>query len=384
MMPSPAVSHEFADCTALVVDDTPANRNLVAFFLKAMGVGRIETAADGLDALERTAAIRPDIIVLDVMMPRMDGFEFLQRLRATPAFTGIPVLVATALDRPKDMAMAFDCGASDYIRKPIDRREMVARIGVHLRNRQLVRRLTAYHDRVRQDLRAATAMQAALLPSEEQMAHLHRRYGVALAAAIHPSTEVSGDLWGWLPLDADRFAIWLADFSGHGVAAAINTFRLHVILDSGPSSDPAATLSRLNATLESVLPRGQFATMLYVVCDPGAGTLVFSSAGAPAPVVRRSGEAAELHPVSSLPLGIRAATAYHNTTLAFPKGSVLLLYSDGLSEALDREGRSLGEDGVLALSERISAPDGLDAAIDGLKQAGYLFGDDLSAVWVAS
>ncbi len=375
---------EFADCTALVVDDAPMNRDLIAVMLTAMGVGRVDTAEDGLDALDRARRTRPDIVVLDIMMPRMDGFEFLARFRADPEFADIPVLVATALHGAEDRVRAFDSGASDYVVKPIDRRELIARAGVHLRNRQLVRRLTTYRDRLQQDLEVATAMQAALLPSQDQMNHLQRRYGVDMTAVIHASTEVSGDLWGWFPVDFDRFAVWLADFSGHGVAAAINTFRLHVILEGGPSGDPAAMLTRLNSTLVSVLPRGQFATMLYAVCDIRNQTLTFSSAGATAPVVCLPDGTAQLHPASSLPLGIRDGTPYGNVTLPFCKGCSLFLYSDGLSEAMGRDGVALGEEGARGLAREVATTHDLQNGIASLVQGGVTFTDDLSAVWVST
>ncbi|OAN53237.1 PP2C family protein-serine/threonine phosphatase [Magnetospirillum moscoviense] len=381
-MPPPQGQQEFSDCTALVVDDTPINRELMFVLLETQGIGRIDTAADGVEALDRVARQMPDIVLLDIMMPRMDGLEFLTRFRANPDWADIPVLVTTALNDSDDRARAFDRGATDYVAKPIDRRELTARVGVHLRNRLMMQSLKTYRDRLQQDLAIATAMQAALLPSADQLESCARRYGRHLAAVTRPSSEVSGDLWGWFPLDSQRFAVWLADFSGHGVAAAINTFRLHVILGSGPGADPAALLTRLNESLVDVLPRGQFATMLYAVCDTVAETLVFSSAGATAPIVIAPDGRARLHPASSLPLGVRRATVYGNVELAFPKGAALMLYSDGLSEAADPTGKHLGEEAVMELAAELKTAGDVTGLLPDMAQRGVTFADDVSVLWL--
>ena len=376
-------SAEFAECKALVVDDMLPNRELAKALLTTMGIGNLTFAADGVEALEAVAADRPDMVVLDIMMPRMDGFAFLKHFRAMPDCEDIPVLVTTALDTPVDRAKAFDSGATDYIAKPIDHRELKARVSVHLRNRLLVRDLKGYRDRLDQDLKVATAMQAALLPSVARMVELKARYGIDMAAMVRPWSEVSGDLWGWLPVDTNRFAVWLADFSGHGVAAAINTFRLHLILQGGPLENPSAVMTRLNETLADVLPRGQFAAMTYAVCDVRKGKLVFASAGATAPVASSPGNGAGLHPAAALPLGIRKDTHYANVTLPFPPGSDFLLYSDGLSEATGPDGQPVGEDGVLAKFERLRVRNDVAANLSSLIEDGLIPSDDLSAVWLS-
>jgi len=382
-MPPPTAQKEFAESLALVVDDSPLNRDLVTILLQSLGVGRIDIAADGIEALEKVAAQPPDIILLDIMMPRMDGLEFLRRFRAQEDYADIPVLVTTALNESEDRARAFDSGASDFIAKPIDRRELMARVSVHLRNSQMVQSLKTYRDRLGQDLDIAAKMQSALLPTPDQIDQIGHRFGLTLSSISSPISEISGDLWGWAPLDQHSFAIWLADFSGHGIAAAINTFRLHLILSKAAFMDPAAMLAHLNLSLVEVLPRGQFATMLYAVCDTLADTLTFSSAGATAPVLCTPGGRAGLHPASSLPLGVRPDTRYGNVELPFPKGSRLMLYSDGLSEATDAAGAHLGEEGVRQVAQDLRHGEDFDDMLQRLKRQGFTFADDVSALWLA-
>ena len=373
---------EFANCTVLVVEDMAANRKLVKAMLEMMGVGTVETARDGQEGLERLPAVLPDMIILDIMMPRMDGLEFLGHLRADPVHGDIPVLVATALNDKADRAAAFDVGASDYLAKPLDQQEFTARVSVHLRTRMLVGRLRRYQERLGRDLEAAQSMQMDLLPSTATMTLLEQTYNLCLSSVFRSSSELGGDLWGAIPLDANRFGLYLVDFSGHGIAAAINTFRLHMMMEKkrDVADDPAALLGRINGALLNVLQRGQFATMSYAVFDMAAQRVTFASASAPAPAHRLPAGGTRLLPVNSLPLGFLPDATYENVEIAFPPGSGLLLYSDGLSEAVDGDGHYLGEAAARWIAEMTNGD--LVSEIDVLLFRGCSFRDDLTAVWV--
>jgi sigma-B regulation protein RsbU (phosphoserine phosphatase) len=377
------VTTEFSECKVLVVDDSQRNLDFVTLLLSIAGIQKVTCALDGLEALEAIETFDPDIVVLDIMMPRMDGYEFLRRFRAIPRMADVPVLVVTALDDHEQRAKAFDLGGSDYVVKPIERREFIARLSVHLRNRQLIGRLRNYQDRLQFDLEIARSMQRGLLPAQDRVATLEKTYGITIGSVFRTAYEVGGDLWGAFPLDADRFGLWLADFSGHGVAAAINTFRLHVMLrESANAGDPGQLLADLNGTLKAVLPRGQFATMVYAVCDMRAHKLTFSTAGHPAPILKSSVGTVQSYPMASPPLGIAQGTKYRTIDLPFGPGTSLFIYSDGLSEAEAAQG-AVGEEGAMALAEGLPAPADLPAAIARLLGPDQAPEDDLTAVWVS-
>ena len=381
-MSPPRSGTEFADCTVLVVEDNAQNRQLVKAMLEMMGVGSVETARDGQEGLERLPSVTPDMIILDIMMPRMDGLEFLGHLRADPVHGDVPVLVTTALDDKGDMAAAFDAGASDYVVKPMDQREFTARVSVHLRARMLIARLRRYQDRLARDLEAAQSMQTDLLPSAATMARMEVAYDLRMSSVFRSSSELGGDLWGIIPLEGQSFGLYLVDFSGHGIAAAINTFRLHMMMEKklDVAADPAALLGRINRALLKVLQRGQFATMSYAVFHMAERKVTFASASAPAPAHRRPDGTARLLPVNSLPLGFLPDAAYDNVEIDFPPGSGLLLYSDGLSEAVDGNGDYLGEAAARWIAEMTNGD--LVSEIDVLLFRGCRFRDDLTGVWV--
>ncbi|OAN52249.1 hypothetical protein A6A04_00710 [Paramagnetospirillum marisnigri] len=375
-------STDFSTCCALLVEDSIINQQLIRAMLDAMGIGRVEVATNGLEGLDMAASLRPDIIILDIMMPKLDGFGFLERFRADPANDDTPVIVTTALGEQPERVRAFDLGAADYVVKPIDRREFTARVSVHLRSRLLVGRLSRYRDRLGRDLSAARDMQLALLPGPERVKAVEAAYGVRLASVFRSSDELGGDLWDVIALGPQAFAVYLVDFTGHGVAAAINTFRLHVMMARKQDllTDPAALLERVNQTLLGVLRRGQFAAMVHAVFHMERGVVEVAMAAAPGPIHRDPTGLVRLISESSHPLGLVPEARYRSLELPFAPGHGLLLHSDGLIEAADADGNLFGDEGARRLAAGYSGD--LEAEIEALMRAGWRFDDDLSMVWV--
>ena len=153
----------------LIVEDNPRLQSLISSILVSAGYTDITCADDGLDGLEKLAAQDPDLVLLDIMMPRLDGWGFLEKVRAESRHAGMPILVQTALDDPEQRARAFKLGATDLVTKPINAAELIARVGIHLENKWLIRNLKAYHDRVEKELRLAHDMQLALIPSPARL-----------------------------------------------------------------------------------------------------------------------------------------------------------------------------------------------------------------------
>lgn len=374
--------------TILVIDDHAFIRRMIEQCLANAGFARMEFAVDGQEGLEKVAAVSPDLIVLDINMPRLGGIEFLRRLRADPVHRRIPVLVQTAATEEAARNEAFDAGATDYVTKPINFKELSSRVRIHLENRLLIRELRSYRDRVDSELQMAREMQTAILPEPERVEELQRRYGVRLDGHFEPSSELGGDYWGAVALDESRIGLLSVDFSGHGIGAALNTVRLHAIMSQlpPPATDPAAYLTALNAQLHRQLPRGQFATMVYGIVDLREGALTFASAAAPAPMVGRAGggPAEVLAEPAGLPLGVMATGTYENRRVPFGPGSFVFLYSDALFESPLVAGGRLGQGGVPALVERSRAAarplQEVIAAFDAMAQKPIP--DDLTAIWL--
>lgn len=377
-----------AGARVLVVDDNRINRHLLLALLERGGITLVEQAEDGQEALARMERFNPDLVLLDLMMPQMDGFEMCRILRADPRWKSLPVLVQSSLNRVEDRARAFLAGATDYVTKPINAVELLARVRIQLRKRAMLRDLEQYHSRTESELALARAMQGRLLPGPERLAELEAATGIAIDAHFAPSSELGGDFWGIARLPGGRVAVYMVDFSGHGVGAALNTFRLDAICRQIGSTElpPAEFLTAVNRRLCGLLPSGQFATMLTGLIDPVAGVFHYASAGSTAPMMWLPGDGApRMGDGSGLPLGLLASADYESRQLPMPPGARLFFYSDAAIEIpLGGDGGGvLDEPGLAALlAGRLHEPDGarlLDGLLADLHASGPV-DDDLTAL----
>lgn len=379
-------------CRILVIDDDELIRNFIFLYLHRAGFINIEFAENGTEGLEKVESFNPDIVLLDVQMPEMDGFEVLRRLRADPRHQDLPIFMETALDSLEDRNRALAEGATNLINKPIDGDVLITGIRLQLENRMLMDQLKAYRHRLDQELSSAQAMQHELMPSHDAVNKIETRYGVSLQSHYRTSSELGGDFWGVCPLDDDHFSIFNVDFSGHGVGAAINTFRLHTLMNERKlekCSAPSEHMSELNRHLTTLMPVGQFATMFLGIVDMSADRLVYSGAGAPSPILMTPGSNEPvLLDASGLPLGISKSASYKDKVVDFPPGSALFLFSDALFESPDKDGDILQLKGVPGLvKDSLKDP----AAANPLSriltrfydQATLPLDDDLTAVWLS-
>lgn len=219
-----------------------------------------------------------------------------------------------------------------------------------------------------EDLKIARTMQAELLPPRALLDRVRETLGAQVSGYFETSSDLGGDIWGIEPLDGRRFALWLADFSGHGVTSAMNTFRLHTLIQHvGERDHPAAFLAAVNQRLAGLLPVGQFATMLYGVVDTAERSFVYSAAAAPAPLMVDSGSLRTvIGDGTGLPLGVSKAARYAERRLDLTPGAVLFMASDALTESPAEDGGILGYDGAVEMVRRGVAAHGERADVDRL------------------
>jgi len=377
----------FADCRVLVVDDSKFSRDILARFLGWVGIQKVVFAGDGEEGLLRLRESAVDLIILDIDMPRMNGLEMCRRIREEQAWADLPVLMQTSPASDPAGVKCFEAGASDIIAKPINPGECMARVRLHLEKQFFFRNLTDFHRRLENDLRLARSMQLSLIPDRRALSTVGEKHGLRVEGHFEPSDELGGDFWTLFELDAQRLGILVADFSGHGISAAINTFRFHTLIERihPHGYDPSEYLSMLNRPLKDLLPVGQFATCIYCIIDSSEGMLSYAAAGAPSPLLYEAG-GTTLIDASGLMLGVSNMPLLTADTLPFPRGASLLLYSDAMTEATDRAGHLIGEDGLLSLAELAFAhgPDGrlerLLAAFN--DRAERPLADDLTAICI--
>ncbi|EWY39818.1 transcriptional regulator [Skermanella stibiiresistens SB22] len=374
----------------LVVDDTEFNRTLISAMLRQAGFRRIQHAVDGFDALRKIDDELPDLVILDIVMPGLDGFEVCRRLRADGRFADLPVLVQTALSNTEDRNKAFQLGTTDLITKPIDRHELLARVRIHLENRMLIQDLQLYRARLENELGMAREMYDHLLPTAAMFDRIRHDSGVHIRHHRAVSSELGGDIWGVIPLPEERFGLYLLDMTGAGVSAALNAFRMHTVLHelSTLATQPARFLTEANARAVGLFDSGERAAMIHGVVDPNAGTFTYATASCRRPIlVRRGTPDAILGHADGAPVGEAAGSVYRLRTLPFGPGARLMLYNKAVLAALPVTGprsaeRLLAELAAIALQAPV-LDDARDAMIAALVEAvGDRPGQDMTLVFL--
>lgn len=342
-------------CCILVVDDVAVNRKLLEHSLSSSGFVNVLTAKDGMQALSITKEARPDLVILDIMMPTMDGFAYCKAVRQDESLAHMPILVQTVLEDAEQKVQAFRAGANDYICKPIAPEELVARTRIHLTQRLLLQQMIDYRTRMHEEMRTAILMQSSIMPDSSHVHMCERVFNMSIATHFETSSALGGDFWSMRPLSTTRLAITMLDFSGHGIGAAMNVFRIHTIMQECTplSGDPAQYLAAINRQLHPLLERHEFATMFYGIIDTEANCLLYASA-AMHPALLYSGKERSIVPIqgNGFALGVVAGASYETQFAPFMPGDMLLLYSDCLIETQNMQGSCLSEGKICLTAEK--------------------------------
>ena len=344
----PAAAH------VLIVDDLEVNRDLLARRVQRLGHS-IAFAASGREALAGMRGARFDLVLLDITMPDMDGYEALAQIKADPLLASIPVVMVTAIDGVDSVVRCLELGAEDYITKPFNPVVLKARIESSLNKKRVADLNAALLQSLSREMAIAQKIQLGFLPDK-----LPQLPGWPVAAVCVPAKHVGGDFYDALVLPDGRLAFTIADVCDKGVGAALYMalFRslLRINLQHAAREEDAASLlvNALSFTNDYVATEhardNMFATVFTAILDPASGQLDYINAGHDAPMLWRQGAAAaELLPPDGLALGMMADQAYQPRRTTLQRGDRILLATDGLPEALDPKDEAFGEHRVAAL-----------------------------------
>jgi len=325
----------------LIVDDKPANLRLLAQVLTEHGY-QVRAMTSGARALESALATPPDLILLDVRMPEMDGFAVCAALKAQAQTRDIPIIFISALDSVDDKIAAFRLGGVDYVTKPFQPDEVLARTETHLALRGLQRRLQESNRRYQRELALAGQIQASFLPQA-----LPTLPGWQLAARLIPSRETSGDFFDVVALPEGRWGFLIADVADKGVGAALFMALcwglIRTYLARTPTA-PARVFEAVNRRLLRDTTAGEFVTVFLGVLDATTGRLTYANAGHCPALFASAGQAPERCRIQRLrntgaPLGVLETMTWTQHEMTMHPGDTLLLYTDGISEAQSTEGQ---------------------------------------------
>lgn len=312
--------------TVLVVDDTASNRMLYGTLLTRAGYN-VRVASCGAEALQQIETQVPSLVLLDFMMPGMDGAEVLSRLRKSTTTMELPVVVLTASVASDDIERALVSGADDYITKPVDSRILLTRIKSIIRAHEDRARASAEPQRnaLLQELEEARAVQRAQLPQVPQTWP-----GWHMVGAVVPSGQIAGDIFDIVHFSDDRAVAMLVDVSGHGaasalVAAATRTALRELLVDR--SLEEAMRLLNVRMTERET---GKYSCVGAVEVRGRDVTVV--NIGLPPIVAQRNGRNFQSIVGSGFPIGLFPDSQYRATSFSVDTGDLIILVSDGLTE----------------------------------------------------
>lgn len=364
----------------LVVDDDAANREMLSQRLIREGLS-VEMVPDGFEALAALGSMAFDVVLLDVMMPALDGYEVLRQAKDNPATRDVPIIMISALDELASVIRCIEAGAEDYLPKPFDPTLLRARLSACLEKKRLrdaeqryLEEIEIAQRRLRGELDEAARYVRSIIPApQEGPPKTDWKYT--------PSTELGGDAFGYHWIDDGHFAIYLLDVCGHGVGpallsvAAMNVLRSASLPDTD-FRDPSAVLAGLNKAFPMERQNNMYFTIWYGVYHSPTRSLCYASGGHPPALLflpsEAGGHVSKRLQTHGLIVGVMAESEYSAGQVELPPGAVLALFSDGCYEVRDASGEmpafeefedfmtrnAAGADGLERLQEWVRARHG--------------------------
>ncbi|MDY6806375.1 MAG: SpoIIE family protein phosphatase [Cyanobacteriota bacterium] len=368
----PANSEKFH---ILIVDDEPINLQVLANHLSLQNYA-ITQATNGMEALEAIEnGLKPELVVLDVMMPKMTGYEVTKKIRDRYSASEMPIVLLTAKTQVNDLVHGLKVGANDYLSKPILKDELIARIETHIN----ISRLTAENIRLGTELDITRRLQQMLLPRQDELEEIP---GLEIAGFMEPAEEVGGDYYDVLRGNGSLL-VSMGDVTGHGLESGVLTIMAQTAvraLMESQETDPVKFLDVLNRTIYGNVQRmNSEKNMTLILLDYRDGILNLSGQHEEAIVVRSG--SADISPVVEridtmdlgFPIGLDSDIAdfIASVQIELNPGDVVVLYTDGITEAEDIEGVQYGSDRfceVISANCKLSAEEMKEAIVADVRE----------------
>jgi phosphoserine phosphatase RsbU/P len=327
----------------LVVDDNEDNRYTLGRRLTREGYTNLTMATNGHEALDLLQTKSFDLVLLDNMMPGMNGIEVLERMKTSVPLRDIPVIMISAANEVESVIRCIELGAEDYLPKPFNPTLLRARIGATLEKKRLRDEVKASLARLQEEMDAARKLQMGMLPRVFPVHTAERP--VDVHAAMEPAREVGGDLYDCFYASTRIFCFLVGDVSGKGAQAAMFMARTRSLVrmaielwqETGNEQiTPASIAAAVNRELCQNNEDRMFVTVFLGLLNTQTGALSYCNAGHPIPhVLRASGALEQIHGKPEIPLGVRSKAAYQTGTVTLQPGDAVFVVSDGVIEAMN-------------------------------------------------
>lgn len=389
--------------TVLVVDDAELQRFLLTMTLQELGVGEILTAEDGLEAVRKARYYKPDLVLMDLVMPNVDGLEACEKIRLFANKVVMPIIIITGQDKTKSIDQVFSLGANDYFEKPFNENEVINRIKFYLDYNESYMQHIQLQELIKADLEIARTFQTNTLPDEQQIKEQFGVIGIDIAPYIRSET-LAGDSWAVYYLSDMTPVLLVFDVTGHGINASINNSFIHSVssflfesykhLDQEDFS-VSEYFEQLNKVICQQIQTGTFCAAMCVVLKHNE--VEYVGCGIPDLKVVSEDGTVDTYPCSGLPLGVSQDNFLPSRgAVNFDEDKLFFVATDGLTESTtvesyledprnqDLEGERFLDKCLKTASSKIKkhpAKKHMDFIIGQYERAGFnLDNDDITAL----
>ncbi len=324
----------------LCIDDSKLNRLFISKTLSTEEI-IVDESENGLDGIKKIQENRYDLILVDIVMPVMDGFGFLEEFKSIRSDEFIPVILMTGLDDLNSKIKGLNIGADDYLMKPLNEKELRARVRSLLRLKKVNSELYEKNEQIKREMEAAKKIQQFIIPADFEYINYP-----AVSGKYLPIEDIGGDFFDCYQIDENRTAFLIADVTGHGIPAALTMTMSKMLFSiyAEKVDGPADLLRTINNQLRGALLDTQYITAFYLVYDDSTKNLTFSNAGHTRALYYRKSK----NHVLALDsfgwfIGISDETDYEEKHLSVSEGDRLFIYTDGVTEIKNESGIEFGE-----------------------------------------
>ena len=373
----------------LLIDDDPNICLLLERTLKRSGY-QVSCASKGEEGLAKAKALRPALIICDWVMPGMSGLEVCCHIKSIPELATTFFILLTSLGSVEDRVKGLNAGADDFLCKPIEMNELIARVRAGLRLHQLSQDLKEQKQLLEAELTEAAEYVSSILPEPLQERSL------TINSRFIPSRQLGGDGFDYFWLDNNHLALYLLDIAGHGLRAALPAIAIINLLRSRGLNRvnyyrPHEVLRGLNQTFQMTYRNDKYFTIWYGVYNRKKRHLVYASAGHPPAILltpnQEYGFLANHLKTSGFPIGMFPDAIYMNDNVALDCFSKLYIFSDGVYEIEQDDGTILGLTNFIEVLKnyQTTSPGNLEELILSLQSHNShpQFDDDLSIIEVS-
>jgi len=333
----------------LIAEDSDSDRLILSALVRRLGHEVVE-AADGIEAVTLFSAHQPDLVLLDALMPRMDGMEAARQIKVLAGEQLIPLIFLTSLSDADELARCLEAGGDDFLVKPYNRILLEAKINAFNRMQLMHRVLSDQRDQIRRQNEQLLEEQHIARRVFDNVAHTGCLDAPNIRYHASPLSVFNGDVLFAANRPGGGTLIFLGDFTGHGLPAAIGAMPVAEIFYGMAAKGFGGSdiLHEINRKLGRILPVGMFCCGAMVEVDYKQGQLRTWNGGLPDGWLVRAGGDHVALTSCNLPLGVRVPEQFSAsmTVLTARPGDQIVIMTDGFPESCNEEGQPFGEEGV--------------------------------------